>query len=66
MPAMERIRRPLRRTREVFSRTSGNCNTSAGKVCRPDLSFAADPNLTWQGLRRNMIPVQAAALTFYR
>ena len=63
---MDRIRKPLGRTKEMLNKDIwelqyfGRQNLRAR--CYHVLRILT---LTWQGLRRNMIPVQAAALTFY-
>ena len=63
---MDRIRRPLGRTKELLNKDIWELQYLGRQSMRARVYYLLRIlTLTWQGLRRNMIPVQAAALTFY-
>lgn len=63
---MDRIRKPWGRTKEVLNKDIWELQYLGRQNLRARIyHILRILTLTWQGLRRNMIPVQAAALTFY-
>ena len=63
---MERLENYVDSTRELIGRDIWELQYLGRKTVRARLyHLLRILTLTWQGLRRNKIPVQAAALTFY-
>ncbi len=64
--ALQRVKKYAKRTRDLMGRDIWELEYLGRRTLRARLYHILRVlTLTWQGLRRNQIPVQAAALTFY-